>query len=178
MKTSKRGPKEILALRARRANPLLGLAIAGVANARWFNVIRGTQNAEVLVGSNHRDLVLAFAGSDQISAGGARDIVYVIWGGDGSDTITGGNGRNQLHGGNGDDSVTGGPGRDRLWVGAGTDTENGGDGNDVLHALFPDGQVDTLDCGPGDHDIAWIRAGEPDIVTNCEVVKTRAPSSP
>jgi hypothetical protein len=74
--------------------------------------------------------------------------------------------------------VNGGPGRDRLWVGAGVDTGNGGDGNDVLHALYPDGQVDTLDCGTGDHDVAWIRSGEPDVVMNCEVVKTLAPTSP
>jgi len=49
---------------------------------------------------------------------------------------------------------------------------DGGDGNDVLHALAPDMQVDTLDCGPGDHDVAWIRAGEPDVTLNCEVVHT------
>ena len=189
---------------------LLGLAIAGVANARWFNVIRGTRNADVLIGTDSRDLVLAFAGDDQVSPGGGGDIVYagrgndsvdggfgfdrifggpdndtivagdggsIVWGGAGNDTITGGTGRNWLHGGLGDDTVTGGPLRDRLWVGAGVDTENGGDGNDVLHALFPDGQVDRLDCGPGDHDVAWIRQGEPDVVVNCEVVKTLPPTA-
>jgi hypothetical protein len=76
----------------------------------------------------------------------------------------------------GDDSVTGGPLRDWLWVGPGTDTENGGDGNDVLHALAADGQVDTLDCGPGDHDVAWLRTGELDTTVNCEVVRTITPS--
>ena len=97
----------------------------------------------------------------------------VMWGGYGNDTLTAGNnGRNRLHGGPGNDTVDGGPGRDFLWGGRGVDTENGGDGNDVLHSLAADGQVDTLDCGPGDHDVAWIRAGEADTTVNCEVVKT------
>jgi hypothetical protein len=61
---------------------------------------------------------------------------------------------------------------------SGRQVENGGDGNDVLHSLAPDGQVDTLDCGPGDHDVVWVRAGEPDIVQNCEIVKTLQPSTP
>src|SRR5690242_3083990 len=231
-------PKEILAVHARRANPrrlachrprskgvlgmarklilfalvaLFGLAVVGVANARWFNVIRGTRNADVLVGTDHRDLVLAFAGDDQISTGGARDVIYagpgndsvdagpgfdrifggtgddtinagtgrsIVWGGDGNDTITGGTGRNWLHGGRDNDSVTGGPLRDHLWGGFGVDTENGGDGNDVLHSLAQDGQVDTLDRGPGDHDVAYIRQGEQDVVLNCEVIKSIAPSTP
>lgn len=72
----------------------------------------------------------------------------------------------------GHDTVSGGAGRDFLWGGLGSDTENGGDGNDVLHALARDGQVDTLDCGPGDHDVAYFRAGEQDVTVNCEVVRT------
>jgi hypothetical protein len=66
--------------------------------------------------------------------------------------------------------VNGGPKRDFIWVGPGTDHELGGDGNDVLHALAADAQVDTLDCGPGNHDVAWLRTGEPDTTVNCEVV--------
>jgi Ca2+-binding RTX toxin-like protein len=72
---------------------------------------------------------------------------------------------------------TAGAGRDKLWGGFGTDTLNGGDGNDVLHSLAPDGQVDTLDCGPGDHDVAWVRSDEHDNVVNCEIVKTVTISS-
>ena len=97
----------------------------------------------------------------------------MIWGGDGNDTLTAGaNGLSRLHGGPGDDTLNGGSSRDFLWGGRGVDHEYGGDGNDVLHALARDNQVDTLDCGPGDHDVAWLRAGEHDITMNCEVVKT------
>ena len=77
-----------------------------------------------------------------------------------------------LHGGKGDDAVNGGTGRDRLYGGFGADALTGGDGNDVLFALAHDGQVDNLDCGPGDHDVAWVRSDEHDNVVNCELVKT------
>jgi Ca2+-binding RTX toxin-like protein len=101
-----------------------GLAIASAADARWFNVIRGTRNADVLIGTDNRDLILAFAGNDQISAGGARDIVYAgrdndtvdggagfdhIFGGPGDDTLMGGDGRSVIRGGDGNDNITGGP---------------------------------------------------------------------
>jgi hypothetical protein len=32
--------------------------------------------------------------------------------------------------------------------------------------------VDTLDCGAGDRDVAWLRAGEADVTVNCEILKT------
>ena len=97
----------------------------------------------------------------------------MIWGGDGNDTLNAGENRlSRLHGGPGNDSVNGGSRRDFLWGGFGVDTEKGGAGNDVLHALAPDNQVDSLDCGAGDHDVAWLRAGEHDTTVNCEVVKT------
>jgi Ca2+-binding RTX toxin-like protein len=184
----------------------VGLAVTGVAGARWFNVIRGTRGDDVIAGTARPDYILGLAGNDQISAAEGRDFVYggkgndaidggpgldhlfggpgddtitagngraVAWGGYGNDTLTAGeNGLSRLHGGPGDDTLNGGSQRDFLWGGRGVDHEFGGDGNDVLHALAADGQVDTLDCGPGDHDVAWLRAGESDVTTNCELVKT------
>ena len=185
----------------------VGLAVTGVAGARWFNVIRGTRGDDVIAGTAHPDYILGLAGNDQISAAEGRDFVY---GGKGNDAIDGGPGLDHLFGGPGDDTITAGqrprsdlgrltattrsppattasavstaapvttrstaaPRRDFLWGGRGVDHEFGGDGNDVLHALAADGQVDTLDCGPGDHDVAWLRAGEADVTMNCELVKT------
>ena len=65
----------------------LGLAVTGVASARWFNVIRGTKGDDMVAGTVHRDLVLAFAGNDQITSAEGRDIVYA---GRGNDTVDGG----------------------------------------------------------------------------------------
>src|SRR5438046_9156833 len=97
---------------------LLGLTVAGVANARWFNVIRGTRNADVLVGTDQRDLILAFAGDDQVSAGGARDIVYA---GPGNDTVDGGAGFDRIFGGADNDTLLAGDGRAVIWGGPGND---------------------------------------------------------
>jgi Ca2+-binding RTX toxin-like protein len=129
----------------------VGLAVTGVAGARWFNVIRGTSGNDVIAGTAQRDYILGLAGNDQISAAEGRDVAF---------------------GGRGDDTIDGGPGLDRLFGGPDVDHEFGGAGDDVLHALARDNQVDTLDCGPGDHDVAWLRAGENDVTVNCEKVVT------
>jgi Ca2+-binding RTX toxin-like protein len=77
-----------------------------------------------------------------------------------------------LRGRPGDDVIEGGEGRDVIWVGSGADREFGGPGNDVLHALANDRQVDLVDCGAGNHDVAWLNAAEQDQTAGCEVVKT------
>ncbi len=130
----------------------------------------------MIAGTANRDLVFAFAGNDRISTDRGRDVVYA---GKGNDTVDGGPGLDRIYGGPGDDTLSAGPRpggdlgrRDFLWGGFGVDTEKGGASNDVLHALAPDNKVDSLDCGPGDHDVAWLRAGEHDTTVNCEVVKT------
>ena len=38
-----------------------------------------------------------------------------------------------------------------------------------MHALAPDGQVDTVDCGPG-NDVAFENKAEHDTFVNCEKV--------
>src|SRR5919204_299613 len=110
-----------------------------------------------------------------VAAGDGDD---VAWGGAGNDQLQGGLGNDRLRGRYGDDSLDGGPGNDRLHGGWGTDQLQGGDGNDRLFALAPDNKVDTLDCGPGDHDVAWELSTEHDVITNCEVVKTVTVSNP
>ena len=56
-----------------------------------------------------------------------------------------------------------------FWVGSGADVENGGPGDDRMHALAADGQVDTVDCGPG-NDVAFENKAEHDTFVNCEKV--------
>ena len=81
---------------------VLGLAVTGVASAKWFNVIRGTKSADVIAGTENRDFILGFAGDDQISAAGANDVVLA---GRGNDSADGGAGFDRLRGGPGDHDV-------------------------------------------------------------------------
>jgi Ca2+-binding RTX toxin-like protein len=97
-----------------------------------------------------------------------------VRGGAGNDTINGGEGNDLLRGRRGDDTVSGGPGNDRVFVGPGADTEFGGPGNDRMHAVFPDNQVDTIDCGAG-YDIVFLNKNEHDLTDDCEVIRYVTP---
>jgi Ca2+-binding RTX toxin-like protein len=163
---------------------IAALALVAVAAA---DRIKGTPGNDVLTGTERHDLIAGLAGDDQISGLGRGDILFgnrgndTIAGGDGIDVIIGGPDNDNLDGGNsldivrgrsGDDTVAGGNGRDLLFGGRGVDSLSGGDGNDRLHAVARDGQMDTLDCGAGNHDVAVVREGEPLTISNCERVKT------
>jgi len=191
----------LIALAAALGLAVTGVASAKCFNVRrgtkHADVINDPDNRDFILGfagddqisaAGARDVVLAGRGNDSVDGGAGFDRLRggpgndtlsagdnggILWGGDGNDTLNAGNsGRNVLHGGKGDDTDTGGSGRDRLYGGFGADTLSGGDGNGVLFALAPDGQVDNLDCGAGDHDVAWVRSTEHDNVVNCELVKT------
>lgn len=72
------------------------------------------------------------AGGNSITFAGLRTTGYIVNGGIGADTITGGERDDQLLGGAGNDALTGGGGNDLLVGGAGRDTFSGGAGNDLL----------------------------------------------
>jgi Ca2+-binding RTX toxin-like protein len=108
--------------------------------------------------------------SATLSGGGGNDRL-VGW--DGADTIDGGAGDDVLEGGLGADTIIGGPGKDTIY-GEGTRSFCGGlsckipFGDDTIEAR--DGEVDLVDCGAGDADIAYVDAI--DRVTGCERVIT------
>jgi Ca2+-binding RTX toxin-like protein len=172
---------------------VLGLAVLGalaLVTVAAADRIKGTPGNDVLTGTERHDLIAGLAGDDQISALGGGDILFgnrgndTISGGDGIDVIFGGRDNDNLDGGNhldivrgrsGDDTVAGGEGPDLLFGGWGTDTLSGGAGNDRLHAVAKDGQLDTLDCGEGNRDVAVVRGGEPVTLSNCERVRTVPP---
>ncbi|MPY69176.1 MAG: hypothetical protein GEU92_03715 [Alphaproteobacteria bacterium] len=80
---------------------------------------------------------------DTLSGGDGDDEIY---GYAGNDTISGGGGADMLHGGAGHDTLTGGDGADTLNGDANRDTLNGDAGNDLLNGGDGD---DILDGGSG-----------------------------
>ena len=117
-----------------------------------FNVIDGTANNDVLIGTIHDDLIRGFDGDD------------VIIGQAGNDCLIGGNGDDTIIGNAGNDAITGNQGNDLLFGAAGDDRILGGQNNDVLFGGlgddFLDGgaSFDSCSGGPGTN-----------TETNCEV---------
>jgi Ca2+-binding RTX toxin-like protein len=70
---------------------------------------------------------------------GASSVANVLYGGDGDDTLKGGNLGDVLHGGTGDDLLQGGGGDDLLHGGTGNDRLEGGTGDDVYIFNLGDG---------------------------------------
>jgi hypothetical protein len=91
------------------------------------------------------------------SIAGTEDPAMLIRGGDGDDSITGGNGNDRLYGDAGDDTLVGLGGADQIY---------GGDGNDLLRSGWlkhgqSDSQRDTLSGGNGS-DILYISSQDSD----------------
>ena len=89
--------------------------------------IVGTEEDDVLRGTNGRDVIWAGGGNDRIIGGNGND---VICGGAGDDTVQGGNGNDLLLGGSGADRIEGGNGSDELFGEDGDDELFGGNGKD------------------------------------------------
>ena len=79
-----------------------------------------------------RILVLGQAGDDTITIDPRLTQQALVYGGDGDDQLSAGNGAAILVGGDGDDSLSSGNGRDVLIGGAGADQAVGGRGEDIL----------------------------------------------
>ncbi|MGE0098238.1 MAG: putative Ig domain-containing protein [Hydrogenophaga sp.] len=90
----------------------LGGIVQGSSNVRYFDA---SSNTEVLVGA------------------GSSYRVQVLFGGAGSDGLTGQGFADRLYGGAGNDSLVGQGGSDHLEGGEGSDTLEGGADNDTLH---------------------------------------------
>jgi hypothetical protein len=111
-------------------------------------------------------------GESTVTGGAGND---KLKGHDHVETIDGGPGNDVVEGGYNNDVLTGGPGKDTIFGDSTTDTCNFLSckipfGNDVINAR--DGEVDTIDCGPGE-DRATVDAI--DVVANCEQVEGGGP---
>ena len=118
----------------------------------YRRILKGSQDDDVIVGTEDRDR---------------------IWGGDGNDLICGLDNRDRLMGQQGDDTLYGGDDRDRLEGGEDNDTLYGGEDRDFLIGNRGD---DTLFGGPGRDKLAGGRGtdtcdGGPDKdrANHCEV---------
>jgi Ca2+-binding RTX toxin-like protein len=96
--------------------------------------ILGTDEAETLRGTNHRDVILALAGDDRIDGRGGND---VICGGAGRDLIKGGSGHDKLFGGADGRSEQRSNDGVRLMVG---DVVQGGPGDDLIDLGYDERQ--------------------------------------
>jgi Ca2+-binding RTX toxin-like protein len=85
-----------------------------------------------LEGGDRQRIVFGSEGNDAISVPTDSQQGHHLYGGGGSDVITGANGSDYLEGGSGADQLLGNAGADTLFGGAGDDVLTGGAGNDLL----------------------------------------------
>jgi hemolysin type calcium-binding protein len=111
-------------------------------------------SSRVKAGGPDNDELLGHHGSDRLSGGAGRDIIWGDW--DPRDNTT----RQR-------DVLLGGAGADYIYPSHGTTVVQAGPGNDYIWAFYGKG---TIDCGPG-HDIVHVRMNGAFKLRGCEVVK-------
>jgi Ca2+-binding RTX toxin-like protein len=118
--------------RASDLNPATGSYTVSVS-APFFAERLGTEDADVLDGTEHADRIEGQDGNDVLNGQAAND---QLLGGNGNDTLNGDAGNDFLLGDDGDDALNGGPGDDFLAAGDGTNVVDGGSGNDRVGLQF------------------------------------------
>jgi Ca2+-binding RTX toxin-like protein len=113
----------------------------------------GTPLADVLMGTEGDDNIIAFAGDDVAMGNGGADAISA---GEGGDFISGGAGRDVIFAGAGDDQVLAGADNDIVYGDAGADRIFGDQGNDLITAGAGD---DTVFGGAGD-DLIVAEVGD------------------
>lgn len=126
----------------------------------WVVTLRGSRDADRIIGTDGPDVIAAGPGNDVINsgrgddvicAGGGNDVVIsgagrdIVWGDvdinhrnleevvdSGDDRLQGGGGIDALYGNDGNDQLNAGSGNDYLSGGAGDDTMDGGIGFDIM----------------------------------------------
>ena len=153
-----------------------GLALAAqVIACQQGKACDGTARADTMRGSG---------ADDRMSGKGKRDIMNgnrgadTMRGGEGADRMNSGFGMDKLFGDADGDTIDGGIGNDTINGGIGNDTINGGPGNDTVYA--DDGQLDSISCGLGKADVAFVDQADLDAegtsmedfvrLTSCEEI--------
>jgi Ca2+-binding RTX toxin-like protein len=122
--------------------------------------LRGSDGADVIIGTAGDDRLSGGAGADHIEGKAGNDTIH---GGGGGDTASGGSGNDSVDGGSGNDKVSGDSGNDAVQGGAGQDVVQGGSGNDVVDG----GTGDDIVAGGSGDDIVigglgadWLSGGD------------------
>jgi Ca2+-binding RTX toxin-like protein len=113
----------------------------------------GSAQADVILGTDGKDDIVAHAGDDVVVGAGDAD---TILGGDGADFINAGAGRDVVMGGAGDDTAFGGADSDLIYGDAGNDRIFGDAGDDVLTGGAGDDSV----IGGGGNDVFVAENGD------------------
>ena len=122
-----------------------------------YNVIRGSNGGDKLVGTSGPDLIIGGDGPDKIWGRGGTDVICAgggpdfVDGGLGQDRIYGQGGNDILHGGNAGDWIHGGPGNDEIYGDLLDDKLYGDEDDDLLVGSHG---VDYMEGGPGND---WFR---------------------
>ena len=103
----------------------------------------GTEGADLILGTDRDDVIVAGGGNDVVHGDAENDIVC---GGPGNDSLMGARGIDRLYGGPGNDWLFGAPEGDELY---------GGEGD--YDVLWGGPGYDTLDGGPGNFDVCLLQ---------------------
>lgn len=135
-------------------------------NIQNLNPIFGTENRDVINGTNGNDLIFAFEGNDVVNASNGNDCVVggsgddIVNSSNGNDVIFGDEGNDRIHASNGDDVIFGGSGEDDIDGSNGNDIIDSGEGNDKIKG---DNGNDNINAGGGNDK---IEAGNGDDIVN------------
>ena len=123
---------------------LLGLAVGPpVATGA---VLIGTPSADTLVGTSPTgDTLYGGGGTDTLTGGPGPDVIYGVRSGN---KIDAGEGNNYVEGGTGNDTIKAGGGNNTVYGSTGTDSITLGDGNNYVD---PGGAPDTVVLGNGNN---------------------------
>ena len=97
-----------------------------------YNLIVGSEDDDILIGTTLSDLIFANGGDDIISGDKGNDCII---GGDGDDIIFGNQGNDNISGQDGNDIIKGQSGEDFIFGGLGLDMIDGGDDIDTCKVI-------------------------------------------
>ena len=129
---------------APQARTRIRLTINGVAQVP--TPLENLRSVHVIAGSGDDTITVL----EDSSTGGKFNVLTLLEGGDGDDTITGGSGYDVIRGGAGDDVISTGDGFNIVAAGDGDDRVTGGAGHDLILAGAGN---DVVDTGGGDNAV-------------------------